>query len=405
MARVAAASNTDVGPVRVASTPGPTGGGRWVALDLLRFCAVFLMVQGHTFSTLLDPAVRAERWYRHHLFVHGYTAPMFMFASGLAFGFTTFRAWERNTRPGPGLNKRLRRYAWLLAIGYALHLPGLSWQEFATLSPSRLRAFLQVDVLQHTGISLALCQGLAFALRRPERFAAAIAALLALVVFSAPIVWAWTGVQAWPVGLGGFVNGAEDSLFPLFPWAGFTYAGILTAYFARRASRPSHALAWPIAAAAALALLVPIAINHAGIAPYGRHDFWKTSPLYFSWRLGNVMGVLALLCFAEQALDARRSAQRPGAPDGPVLRVVRAVGQESLVVYVAHLVLLHGSVLNRGLKSHLGETLSLVQATAVALGLFASMVWLAWAWSRLEKHPPKPKDEARGRSAPSLRAA
>ena len=53
--------------------------GRWLALDLLRFCAVFLMVQGHTFSSLLDPSVRAERWYQHHNFVHGYTAPMFLF--------------------------------------------------------------------------------------------------------------------------------------------------------------------------------------------------------------------------------------------------------------------------------------------------------------------------------------
>src|SRR5688572_12434418 len=94
-------------PTSAAPSVGPRapGSGRWLALDLLRFCAVFLMVQGHTFTTLIDPVVRRARWYRHHEFLHGYTAPMFLFASGLAFGYTTFRAWEANTRPGPPLWK------------------------------------------------------------------------------------------------------------------------------------------------------------------------------------------------------------------------------------------------------------------------------------------------------------
>jgi uncharacterized membrane protein len=62
---------------------------RWLALDLLRFLAVLLMVQGHTFTALIEDAVRALGWYRWHSYVHGYTAPLFMFSAGLAFGVTT----------------------------------------------------------------------------------------------------------------------------------------------------------------------------------------------------------------------------------------------------------------------------------------------------------------------------
>ena len=59
---------------------------RWRALDLLRLVAVVLMVQGHVFTALLDRGLRHGPWYIRHSYVHGLTAPIFFFASGLAFG-------------------------------------------------------------------------------------------------------------------------------------------------------------------------------------------------------------------------------------------------------------------------------------------------------------------------------
>ncbi|UJR86630.1 heparan-alpha-glucosaminide N-acetyltransferase domain-containing protein [Sandaracinus amylolyticus] len=360
-------------------------GGRWLALDLLRFCAVFLMVQGHTFTELLDPAVRAERWYRHHMFVHGYTAPMFLFASGLAFGYTTFRTWDANLRPGPALWKRFRRYGWLLIIGYALHLPSTSLQALMNLSPERLNRWLQVDVLQHIAISLAICQLLVVVLRTPRRFAIAVGTMFTFVVLAAPIVWRWQAHEVLHPAISGFVNSSSGSLFPLVPWAGFTYAGILCAYFARDVAQPARTLAWPFAIVTALVLLVPIAINHTLWNPYGVHDFWKTSPYFFFWRLGNVLAVLTLLCFAERWMERAKVARDPVALSGRALTMVRVVGQESLIVYVGHLLVLHGSVLNRGIRAYTGETLSLGEATFVALALFVAMLVLARVWHELKK--------------------
>lgn len=383
MGRRAVAMN---GPEEQGAQPGGRArGGRWIALDLLRFCAVFLMVQGHTFTELLDRSVQSERWYRHHMFVHGYTAPMFLFASGLAFGYTTFRGWEANRRPGDALWKRFRRYGWLLLIGYALHLPSISIAELAHLDPARLRAWLQVDVLQHIGVSLALCQLLVVVLRTPQRFAMVVGAMFSFAVLAAPIVWRWPAEEHLPGALAGFVNQAAGSLFPLVPWAGFTYAGILCAYFARNARSPARDLAWPFAIVTALLLLVPIAVNHTGWNPYGVHDFWKTSPYYFFWRLGNVMAVLTLLCFAERWIERAKIVEHAQSIPSRALRIVRVVGQESLIVYVAHLLVLHGSVVNRGIRSYTGQSLSLVAATAVALALFVAMVALARAWHQTKQ--------------------
>ena len=45
-----------------------------------------VMVQGHVFDTLLDPAARAQPWYVFQQIFHGSTAPGFLFASGFVAG-------------------------------------------------------------------------------------------------------------------------------------------------------------------------------------------------------------------------------------------------------------------------------------------------------------------------------
>lgn len=368
--------------------------GRWLALDLLRFVAVLLMVQGHVFTSLLDPSYSGERWLRHHNFVHGYTAPMFLFASGLAFGYTTFRAWRANTGWGPALAKRFGRYGWLLVIGYGLHMPALALSRLVAIDAATLRQWLQVDVLQHIGVSLALLQLLAIAVRREAVFVAVVAALFVVVVFGAPLIW--TADVSWlPTPIAAYVNASTGSLFPLVPWAGFTYAGLLVAYAARAVSasdalgRPSHALAWPLLALTVSLFVLPIALNRAGLQLYGAHDFWKTDPYYFFFRLANVLAVLTAWCFVEKLADERGWLEEGSAGGktrvGTALSLVRVVGAESLLIYVAHLLFLHGSVLFHGFEHHSGRTLSLSQASALSLLLLVAMVGLAWCWHEWKK--------------------
>ena len=87
-------------------------------------------------------------------------------ASGLAFGYTTFRGWAANTKVGDGLWKRFRRYGWLLAIGYAMAMPALSLTRLLAIDdPNTLQNWMRVDVLQHTGLSLAILQLIAVVVR------------------------------------------------------------------------------------------------------------------------------------------------------------------------------------------------------------------------------------------------
>ena len=371
---------------------------RWLGLDLLRFVAVCLMVQGHVFSTLLDSATKAEGWYPHHSFVHGYTAPMFLFGAGLAFGYTTFRKWDEHTRSRAAALKRFKRYGWLLIIGYGLHLPTLSLAGILQIDdPARIARMLQVDVLQHIGVTLAICQALLLVVKNKRVFVAIIGLLGAASVFAAP--WIWNidlSHGPIPVGLAAYVNGSTGSIFPVLPWAGFTTAGIVVAYVVGvggSATSVSAKVAWPFAVLATAFMLVPIVIDRFGPLPWPAHNFWKTDPLFFFWRLGNVLAVLALLCFVERFLSALgwlgevpttwagRIAQR-------LLPWVKLIGAESLIIYVAHLVALHGSVLAPGIKhggwvDESGEGVGV--AALITLGMMLAMLLLARVWTELKK--------------------
>ncbi|MGE0787277.1 MAG: heparan-alpha-glucosaminide N-acetyltransferase domain-containing protein [Sandaracinaceae bacterium] len=412
----------DVGDVvRPTAPPEPVAKAaeRWVGLDLFRFCAVLLMVQGHVFTTLLDAASKSERWYAYHRFLHGYTAPMFLFGAGLAFGYTTFRQWDAHVAFGKPAQKRFGRYGWLLAIGYGLHLPTLSLSRLLHISdPEQIGRMMQVDVLQHIGVSLGICQLLVLVLRRQRVFIAAIAFLAAVLIVGAP--WIWNlDVGGLPRWLAGYVNATTGSLFPLAPWAGFTYVGILVAYAVglrppettRDGERPksvSERAAWPFLCLSLLSMIVPVLVDRFGRLPLPDHNFWKTDPLFFFWRLGNVMFVLALLCFVERALEsgaargfvdrsasfARRAAQRVAMGlarvTRPFLPWVKIVGAETLAIYVAHLLILYGSAIGPGLKhtSMFGEgTQGVVVAGLVTAVFLVAMTLLAKGVHELRKTP------------------
>lgn len=404
MNRVVPLERIEIGPVRAeavarAAVEPVVKTGRWLALDLFRFCAVCLMVQGHVFSTLLDGATKGQGWYPHHSFVHGYTAPMFLLGAGLAFGYTTFRKWDEHAAFGPAARKRFRRYGWLLVIGYGLHLPTLSLRRLLEIDdPARIARMLQVDVLQHIGVSLAITQALVAIVKNREAFIWIVAALAAFCVSAAPWVWGMdlTG-SAVPLWLVGYVNASTGSIFPILPWAGFTLTGIVISYavgLGGPVRSVSDRASWPFAVLAAAFMILPVVADRFGPYPWPPHNFWKTNPFFFFWRLGNVLAVLTVLCFVERLLARRGWLDvQPRAPLGVVVQRilpwVKLVAAESLIIYVLHLVVLHGSALGPGLK-HSGivqaHSEGLAVAALVTLLLLAAMVLLAKLWNELKKH-------------------
>jgi len=360
---------------------------RWRALDLLRLVAVVLMVQGHVFTALLDRGLRHGPWYIRHSYVHGLTAPVFFFASGLAFGVATLRNWSDHTYWGPSAKRRFGRYAWLLFIGYMLSLPRLSFRELWTSpSPDTVRMFFRVDALENIAVSLILVQGLVWLTKKQRPFMGSVTALGVALVLSAPAMWRLP-VERWlPIGIAAYMNIDTGSIFPLFPWTGFLCAGVVTAYLSIDPHRGSlrRRLAWGLATAGVLLWAAARLLHDSGVNPFGEQNYWKTSPIFFLTRLGLILLGFAALC-ALESLWARRCAALPiAARHGNTMGLLQRIGQETLVIYVIHLLVLYGSPISPGLNTLLGGGLNLQGASIVAalVLLISTAVALLWSYGR-----------------------
>ena len=391
-----------------AAAPATTKVSRWLALDLFRFLAVVLMVQGHVFYEVLSDTVRNQDWYGWHKYVHGFTAPIFLFSSGLAFGITTLGRWQEHNTLGKPVAKRFERYAILIGLGYLIHLPVVKLSWVMGLSDARLSALTRVDALQHIGLVLAICEALVVGIRFKRPYLAAVVALLIVGVFSAP--WVWNlDVSGLPIPVAAWVNDHTTSIFPVVPWCGFILAGILAASFVERRRGKRHPdlreLAFPMAGIGLVLLAVGIGFRESAFDPFPDHNFWKTSPWFFLIRAGWIFVVLAILCAIDVAIfrARRRRAKKLGESvdvvqlnrGGKVLRFIQVVGQQTLVIYVAHLFLIYGVGFLPGVKRWAHRDLDLWGSLGVVMGFFVLMGVLAWVWNWMKKNHLRTFDRVR----------
>ncbi|MEM7447805.1 MAG: heparan-alpha-glucosaminide N-acetyltransferase domain-containing protein [Myxococcota bacterium] len=362
-------------------TPGVAAAAtkRWFALDLLKFLAVVLMVQGHLFTVVLDDAVRAEGWYTYHRYVHGFTAPIFFFTAGIAFGFTTLRRLEKHAVWNRVVAQRVRKYFVVIGIGYLLQLPQMSlWFAFYPRSLDEFQEITRSNALQCIGVTLILLQ-LAIPLARTrKRFVSLTWGALLLLSIAAPMVWRFPADVFFAAPIAAYINDSTGSIFPLFPWAGFIAAGVLAADWVTRDVDLPKNVGVRFAVVGLGILSLSWFLSDAGFNPFGEHNFWKTSPFFFGTRIGGVLLVFSAMCFLEPL----------GRTAGPAIRGMQIVGQETLVIYAAHLAILYGSPLWLGLKSVHSHDTGLWNASLYASLLLGSMTALAIVWHRLKVNHP-----------------
>lgn len=342
----------------------------------MRGLAVIIMVIGHSIDSVLSVEARATEWFRLYTVARGFTAPMFLFVSGLAFMIATQKRWEAYLRPGIELTNRLLKITLLFGIGYALHFPFFSLNKIIRYAtPEDLAGFFQVDILQCVAMCLLLMHVIILVTRDPRRFAVVSLALTIGIVTLTPLVWR---VDVAPFVTGFFApyfNETPQSLFPLFPYAAFLLGGAVAGHFfiaAREKGREREffvVLFWGSVVMVACGLLM----EQLPFSLYPPHDFWKTNPGSFFIRLGIVMllttGFYFLRAFPQQAA-----------------RHVVKLGQASLLVYVVHLVIVYGSAANNGLAQIVGRGLSSGQALAVGLFVLLGMLLLSHGWTTIRTH-------------------
>lgn len=127
---------------------------RLLFLDMMRFIALFMMIQGHTIYALLDKEIRdgGSAAIGVWTLFRGYTAPFFMIIAGAVFTFLLLQQDRRLISGNIRIKKGLIRVGTLLFWGYLLRFQFEIL--FKPISQSLLENMLAVDVLHIIGLGL-----------------------------------------------------------------------------------------------------------------------------------------------------------------------------------------------------------------------------------------------------------
>jgi len=353
----------------------PTG-NRIQSIDMMRGVAVVVMVMGHSIDSVLSLEFRSTELFRIYDFFRGFTAPAFLFVSGLTFSVATEKRWEDYRRLSAPLAKRLMRILLLFMIGYSLHVPFFSLDKVLNYThPTEYAQLFQVDVLHCVAATLVVLHVLIFFVRSPARLSSLSLGLAFGVTLMTPIIWSRDLAPILSPILVPYFNQQQTSLFPLFPYSAFLLVGVAVGHQfleARRASAEGvlflnlARLTAILAAGCVLLDLIPGSF-------YPAHDFWKTSPVFFVIRLAVIILATCLCFFIRNAPHS-------------LAEHLNTLGQASLLVYTSHIVVVYGSAANRGLAQLIGQTLPPYQAPLIGIAVLITMVVLVQIWNYLRSN-------------------
>lgn len=352
---------------------------RYLFIDLLRFLGVFFMIQGHTFDALLEMELRKTTLFFVHDFFHGFIAPMFLFASGVAFGISTMKKWEEHTSFTRHTARRFGKFVGLLFIGYALHVPYFSLTKVLhEATQTEWNAWLQVDALHCIAVTMLILQTAVLLLKTERRFILFTGVLGITVIVISPLLWSGHLVGRLPLWIVSYLNMENNSWFPLFPWSAYIFCGVVFAWVflnakehhqATKLMERSVVVGLTVMAGMFILMNLPIGI-------YPPHDIWKANPLIVLARLGFVAVVTSGVFFAEHSLSIPS-------------RIPQTMGRESLFIYIVHLIIIYGSAMNRGLQQYVHATLSVWQASAVFVFVLTVITLFTYGWSTVKRRLPR----------------
>jgi uncharacterized membrane protein len=362
-----------------AVAPGPAPGlDRVIFIDVARVLATLMMLFGHTVDALLHTTYRTTTAFHVWTFFRGLTPTTFTLVSGFALSLVALHVSRRESASASGA-RRLRRFAFFLILGYALHYPAANLRGLTQLTEGDWRLFTSVDVLQCIAVTLAVLQLVALGIRDVRRFLFVSAALAAAFCLLTPPVWTWSSTL--PVPLTAYLNPSTGSIFPLFPWLanGALGAALGAWYLLVSGGSPGSKSRRTLLPVGAVMFAAAVAMRALAWEPFGAVDLGAGRPSQFLLQAGLVCLLLAALA----SLVDLRPVRLPRLED---------FAQESLTVYVVHVCIVYGSPWNKGLRQFLGPTQEPAIVGLLVLGLWALMILLGQWWSAEKRvHPRRAK--------------
>jgi len=343
---------------------------RRLDVDWARGLAVLIMIHAHVLDAWTDPSQRSTLAFQYLNILAGFAAPLFLWLAGVSLVLSGERltAWGADRVSASG--RLAARGLELFVLAFAFRLLMFLFNP----GGSPLSIF-RVDILNIMGPALVVVAGCWGVLGGPVSRLVVFSGLSALVALVTPVVREAGWIDSLPVWLQWYVRPTgEHTVFTLFPWTGFVFAGagagtLVAASRRRDTERQVHL--WTVSIGLALILLGAYASTLPSL--YRHSSFWSTSPAFFAIRVGVLLLGGAGLYWASGWL-ARR---------GVRLTPLTRLGRASLLIYCVHIPIVYGWM-TASLRHHLHvwqTVCAFVAFSAAMYGLVPLRDRLAGIWA------------------------
>ena len=346
------------------------------------------MFEVHSYDSWLGGAARESPVLKWSQLSGTIPAPLFLFLAGVSIALVSDKLRKKGVTPNQIARTTILRGVEILGLGYLFRLQeyllGIPWAPWTDL--------LRVDILNTIGISIILL-GMVGRLTQ-SRIANAVAAVAtaAAIALATPFLYTTWRPRWLPWYLETYINGVHiyDSprpwLFPIFPWAGFAFAGLALGCLLF-SDWGKNNLAKITVACGVLGLglfYLSNWLDRRSLQIYPDYDYWHTSPNFFLARVA----IILIIVFASYVW-CRWSLGQVGF--SPMIQM----GQTSLLVYWVHIEFVYGrfSILKKEGESIPMATLGLlIITTAMVLLSIARTSWTDHrpeiiAWFKRTLHP------------------
>lgn len=201
--------------------------GRIDALDLYRFIAIVLMIQGHTIFAIAEPAYisNVKMGWEIWTFIRGLTAPIFMMISGAVNVFANKRLPDGRVDNKKVL-KRIRTAIILLITAYASTFPLGSLRFLGSFDYKYWLFYFQTNILHITAVCLIILQIFQKLSRNDKHL---FRYCFAYASFSLGIAW-FVQMVDWyellPLYLAPYLSYKHGAIYALYPVSAYFFFGV-----------------------------------------------------------------------------------------------------------------------------------------------------------------------------------
>jgi hypothetical protein len=334
-------------------------------IDIARSIAILLMLEGHFIDNGLMDVYRDKTYdfYYAWLFIRGFTSPIFLTITGIVFTYLLIGNDQFDYFKNNRIKKGYKRALELLFWGYLLQFEGF-------------------HVLQCIGIgilSILILYGIFKVIKIVPLWVYFFIA--GTFVFSSHIlIYSWPKEYYWPENAPVFLQDifhGKNSIFPILPNMGYTMygamIGVILYSYKSKVKEWIFILSVFLIGAFLYFFIKDVLLILEGIFPHSIYHLYKVDWLYEC--LGMVLMILAILITVEKLIGEIKP------------NLFLKIGQNTLTIYILHMVVLYGSITGLGVNRIFHKNLTpweIVPATILFLMLFVVFIYyLDWIKLRL----------------------